>query len=223
MEIEVAVETLASALAAEQGGATRLELCLDLAQGGVTPDDRFVREVLLKRESIPVFPMVRPRPGDFVYDAGEIAGMVRDIERLIQLGVHGFVTGALTAESEVDTEAMRALVDAAGELPVTFHRAFDRVPDQTKALDQLIELGVARVLTSAGAASALEGAAALRALVAQAGDRLVILAGGGVREDNVAELIRQSGVREVHTKLKERADEEVDVARMKQFVFNATR
>ena len=116
--------------------------------------------------------------------------------------------------------AMRAFIDAAGGLPLTFHRAFDRLADREGAIDQLIELGVQRVLTSGGAASALAGAEVLRALGARARDRLIILAGGGVREDNVAEVIRRSGVTEVHTKLKERADEEVDVARMKQFIRN---
>ena len=219
IQVEVAVETLHSALAAEEGGASRLELCLDLGNGGLTPDDALARNVL-EQTRIPVFMMIRPRPGNFVYAASEIDEMVRATERLAALGAHGFVTGALTSENVVDNNAMRALVQAAGELPVSFHRAFDRTLDRIAALDELIELGITRVLTSGGAASALEGADALRELVAYAGDRLIILAGGGVREDNVAELIRRSGVAEVHTKLKERADEEVDVARMKQFILN---
>jgi copper homeostasis protein len=220
IKVEVAVETLKSALAAEAGGADRLELCLDLANGGLTPDDILVRNVL-QQTRIPVFMMVRPRPGDFVYDADEVDDMVRTIEQLRAAGAHGFVTGALTSGQEIDMHAMRAFIDAAGGLPLTFHRAFDRLADREGAIDQLIQLGVQRVLTSGGAASALEGAEALRALVARAQNRLTILAGGGVREDNVAEVIRRSGVSEVHTKLKERADEEVDVARMKQFISNA--
>lgn len=214
---EIAVETLISARAVAAGGADRLELCADLEAGGLTPDDNLLEQVLAE-VGIPVFPMVRPRPGDFVYAPSEIDTMCRTIETQRSMGAHGFVTGVLRPDNEIDEVATAELVAAAGGLPVTFHRAFDRARDQQRALEQLIELAVQRVLTSGGANSALEGADALRALVDQAGDRLIILAGGGVRMGNVADVVARTGVREVHSKLKERPDEEVSVRAVKEFV-----
>lgn len=219
--IEVAVESLASALAAEAGGASRLELCADLAQGGVTPSASLTAQVMANT-TIPIFAMVRPRVGDFVYRNEEVAAMRRTIDELRTAGVHGFVLGALTKDNAIDTVVMRELLTATEGMPVTFHRAFDRLNDQKAGLEGLIALGIPRVLTSGGAQTALEGAEALRQLVAQAGDRIRILAGGGLRENNVQELVRRTGAREVHTKLKERAHEEVDQKRVRAFV-NAVR
>ena len=199
--IELAVELHADAQAAAAGGADRIELAADLhAAGGLTPSDELTTNVL-SDVAIPIFAMVRPRPGDFVYSLDEIDDMCRTIERMRAMGVHGIVSGALTDANVIDTTATASLVAAAGGMPLTFHRAFDRVRDQPDALEQLIELGVTRVLTSGGAATALEGSAMLRALVEQSAGRIAILAGGGVRESNVSELVSRTGVNEVHTKL----------------------
>jgi copper homeostasis protein len=202
--VEAAVETLDAALAAEDAGAARLELCANLAEDGTTPAPAFVASVV-ERVRVPVFMIVRPRPGGFVYDAGELQIMLRDIRGAAAAGVSGVVTGALAVDGTIDAAQTRALIDAAHDLPVTFHRAFDRVADKPRALDMLIGAGVARVLTSGGAPTALEGAAAIAALVRRAGARMTIVAGGGVRAPAVGELIARTGVREVHSRFIDRA------------------
>jgi copper homeostasis protein len=197
--IEAAVESLQDALAAEADGANRLELCANLGEGGTTPSANLVAAVLGKT-TLPVFAMIRARGGGFVYSDDEIATMTTDIAHVKSLGVAGIVTGALTPDARVDVDCTRTLMSAAAGLPVTFHRAFDRAPNHAGALEQLIQLGVSRVLTSGGAATALEGASAIAALVAQARDRIAILAGGGIRDHNVRELVALAGVREVHAR-----------------------
>jgi len=186
--IEAAVESLDAALAAAEGGAHRIELCTDLAQGGTTPDLNLLQAQL----PIPVFILVRPRAGDFVYTDAEHRTMLEQISRARSAGAHGIVTGDLSLDRTRD------LIAAARPLPVTFHRAFDVFPDRTEALERLISLGVDRLLTSGGAATAAEGADQIRALVAQANGRIVILPGGGINPETVARLVRETGVREVH-------------------------
>lgn len=197
--IEAAVESVESAVVAEGDAAGRIELCANLSVGGTTPTADLIAEVLEKTR-LPVFVMIRPRGGDFVYSATEIAAMTRDIERARTMDIGGIVTGVLEPDGGVDVDRTRSLVDSAAGLPVTFHRAFDRTRNLPDALEQLIEIGVSRVLTSGGAPTALEGALVISALVAQARDRITILAGGGVREHNVRELVAGTGVREVHAR-----------------------
>ena len=197
--VEAAVESLDDALAAVEGGADRLELCANLAVGGLTPPPSLVTAVL-ERIGVPVCVMIRPRAGSFVYTRAELDLMRRDTDAMRELGVDGIVVGVLKDREAVDTRRMEPLVAAADGLPVTFHRAFDGVRDQRDALESLIDLGVERVLTSGGAATALAGADVLRELVQQAGDALVVMAGGGVREHNVREIVERSGVREVHAR-----------------------
>lgn len=144
--------------------------------------------------------MIRPHGGDFVYSNDEIAAMKRDIADTKKMGVSGIVTGILTPDARVDIDRTRTLVSAAAGLPVTFHRAFDSAQDLPRALEQLIELGVSRILTSGGATTALEGASVISALVDQARDKIAIIAGGGVRDHNVRELVNRTGVREVHAR-----------------------
>lgn len=213
--IELAVETLAAAQAAAAGGADRIELAPELAVGGLTPSDDLTRSVI-EQVDIPIFAMVRPRAGDFVYSAREVAGMCVTIERLRAIGVHGIVTGALNTSGTIDLTATASLVAAARGVPLTFHRAFDRTAQLSTALEQLIDLGVSRVLTSGGAATALEGSVKLRALVEQSAGRITILAGGGVRESNVRDVVWRSGVKEVHTKLTE-SGENLTAARVHSF------
>jgi len=201
--VEICLDDLAGVRRAEEAGADRIELCSALATGGLTPSIGTVAAALGLARRIGVNVLIRQRPGDFVVDDDELAAMVADIRAVRALerpaGVAlGFVVGALRPDGTVDADATRALVHACGDASVTFHKAFDQTPDRAAALEELIALGIGRVLTSGGAATALDGAAELADLVAQAGDRIAVLAGGGVRPANVADLVRRSGVREVH-------------------------
>lgn len=195
--LEVAASSLTSALAAQAGGAGRVELCGQLADGGVTPSYGLVATAR-DRLRIPLYVLVRPRSGDFLYDEAEFELMQRDIEACVRLGCDGVVIGALDADAGVDLAGCRALVTAAGGLGVTFHRAFDAARDPARALEDVIALGCERVLTSGGHRSALEGAAHIAALVQQAAGRIRIMAGAGVRPENVADVLARSRAGELH-------------------------
>ncbi|HEV8303317.1 MAG TPA: copper homeostasis protein CutC [Gemmatimonadales bacterium] len=195
--VEAAVESLDAALAAAEGGARRIELCADLAHGGTTPDVRLLR-ACRSQLAIPIFVLVRPRPGDFTYTPAEHRTMLEQIHRAKDAGARGIVTGALTATQHIAEDRMAELLEAALPLPVTFHRAFDACLDLAVELGRLIHLGVDRVLTSGGAPTAPEGAERIGRLVLQAGRRIEILAGGGINGDNVARLVHDTAVREVH-------------------------
>lgn len=197
--IEAAVDSVASALAAERGGAGRLELCDALHDGGTTPSAGMISAVKAAVR-IPVFVIIRPRGGGFVYTAEEIAVMRLDVEAARMLGADGVVVGTLTADARVDEEALRTLVDAAKDLAVTFHRAFDLARDREEALETLMRLRAHRVLTSGGAPTAIEGVEAIRALGRRAAGQITIMAGGGVREETVQEIVHRSGVSEVHVR-----------------------
>jgi copper homeostasis protein len=203
--IEAAVESLDDALAAVDGGADRLELCANLAEGGLTPSESLIAEVI-ERVAIPVFVMIRPRGGSFVYSTAELDDMRRSIDHALELDVDGFVFGVLNTANRVDAIRTQSLIDVVGDVPVTFHRAFDRVGDQADALDLLIDLGVSRVLTSGGAPTAREGMSALRDLVERADGAITILAGGGIRFPHVAELVEETGVTEVHARCENEAE-----------------
>jgi copper homeostasis protein len=198
--VEACVDSVASALAAERGGARRLELCDALFDGGTTPSAGMIA-ACKATVSIPVFVMIRPRGGGFVYSDAERDVMRRDVIAARDLGADGVVIGGLRSDGTVDLTLVRDLLEAAQGLSVTFHRAFDFTPDLRASLETLAAAGVRRVLTAGGAARAVEGAATLANLVRQAGSRLVVIAGGGVREDNVRRLVSVSGVREVHVRL----------------------
>ena len=210
--VEACVDAIDAALEAERGGARRLELCGELLQGGVTPSAGLIAAVW-ERVEIPVFVLIRPRTGDFLYSHDECDVMLRDVEVTRSLDADGVVIGALTRDGDVDVGTVSQLIDAAGSMKVTFHRAFDFVRDQDVALEALIELGVDRVLTSGGAATALEGAAALARLVQQAAGRIVVLAGGSINAMNVGEVVGASGVREVHVRAAERIESEMTYRR----------
>lgn len=206
--VEICLDDLAGVHAAEHAGADRVELCAALSEGGITPSIGTVAGALQAATRIGVNVLVRQRPGDFVYTPEEVEAMVADIRAIRSLprpdGVAlGFVIGALLPDGTVDVPATARLVLACGGSPVTFHKAFDQVPDRAAALEAIASLGVARILTSGGAASALDGAPELAELVRLAGDRLTILAGGGVRPANAGEVVRRSGVREVHLRAME--------------------
>mgnify|MGYP003580563536 CR=1 FL=1 len=237
--VEACVDSVASAVAAERGGAGRLELCDNLGDGGTTPSAGMISAVKAAVQ-IPVFVIVRPRGGDFVYTDVEAGVMRLDVEAASMLGADGVVIGALTADRLVDAERTRALMDAAAGLPVTFHRAFDHAKDLPQALEVLMSLGVSRVLTSGGAATALEGVSTIAALAKRAAGSIAIMAGGSLREENVQEVVHRTGVTEVHVRgsrvtapqsrsnesvrlrkpmpADERAWEETDERRVREFV-----
>lgn len=203
--LEVCIDSVASALEAEAGGATRLELCDALVEGGLTPSIGKA-SVTLRSTRLPVHAMIRPRGGDFLYDPEELEVMRADMDELKRVGVHGLVLGVLTADGQVDEPLLCELVRRAAPLPVTFHRAIDMSRDPVAAVHALIRAGVARVLTSGGAPTALEGVATLRRMVAASAGRLIVAAAGGVTESNASSLVLATGVAEVHGTLRESAD-----------------
>jgi copper homeostasis protein len=203
--VEACVDAIDAAREAERGGAGRIELCGELLQGGVTPSAGLVAAVWDKID-IPLFMLVRPRVGDFLYGDDELDVMRRDIEQAKSLGVDGVAVGALTADGDVDVPSMRSLIELARPMSVTFHRAFDFVRDQDAAMEALMELGVDRVLTSGGAPTAAEGTASLARLVHRAGARLIVMAGGSITAENAGEIVAATGVREVHVRGAGRVD-----------------
>ena len=209
---ESCVEAFEAAVASAAGGAGRIELCANLEVGGTTPAPALVERCVAALD-IPVFAMVRPPGGSFVYARDEADAMARDVRAMAMAGAHGVVFGALTREAAIDVALMQRLVDLARPLPVTCHKAIDVARDLPEALDALLALGVPRVLTSGGAPTAADGAAMIARLVRQAGDGLVVMAGGAVRADNVAALVRATGVREVHARLLRAPQTEPDTGR----------
>lgn len=196
--VEACVDSVSSAVIAARAGAHRVELCVDLDDGGLTPSVGAI-EACLAATSLPVFVMVRPRPGHFCYDRDELDVMRRDILAIRDRGAHGIVFGALSEAGDVDRENLRALVESARPLPVTFHRAFDLAREPLAALETLLEIGVDRLLTSGHAARAIDGVDTIARLVRRAGPELIVMAGGGVRAANVREIVTQTRVSEVHT------------------------
>ncbi|OHX14293.1 copper homeostasis protein CutC [Chromobacterium sphagni] len=197
MILEVCAGSLASALAAQKGGAQRVELCDNLPEGGTTPSYGMLA---LAREKLDIdlHVLIRPRGGDFLYSELECELMARDIEQCRRLGMDGVVLGLLGADGDVDVARTRQLLALAGPLAATFHRAFDMARDPAQALEEVIAAGCRRLLSSGQAPSALQGAALLRQLREQAGERLAVMPGAGVRADNIAELRRLTGCREFH-------------------------
>jgi copper homeostasis protein len=199
--VEICVDDVAGARTAERCGADRIELCADLLEGGLTPSIGMVRTTLAAVTRVGVQVLVRPRGGNFRYDRDEVAVMLADIAAIRALepppGVRvGFVLSGLTADGRIDRAVVAELAAACGDAPLTFSKAFDEVGGQDGALDELADLGFARVLTSGGAATAADGAQALRRLARH--PRTTVLAGGSIRSGGVADLIARTGVREVH-------------------------
>jgi copper homeostasis protein len=198
--LEISVESLEAAMAAERGGADRIELCSDLSVGGVAPSAELLRGVR-SRLRIPIFSMIRPRAGDFVYSGDELSEMRRSIAEAKESGMDGVVLGSLTKDRRVDVERTRELVEFARPLPVTYHRAFDESAHLHQALEDVIKTGAQRILTSGGSKSAPEGAERIGGLVAAAGDRIVIVPGAGINASNVLHVAQQTGASEFHSGL----------------------
>ncbi len=201
LQLEIAANSLASSLAAQAGGADRIELCAALELGGLTPSHATIA-LARAHVKIPIYVLIRPRAGDFVYDEAECETMRRDIERCVVEGCDGIVIGVLDADGDVDMSRCRELISAAGALGVTFHRAIDVARDPRKALEDVIALGCERVLTSGAQANALAGAPRIRELVVQAAGRIAIMAGAGVDAGTVAALRAQTDAHEFHASAK---------------------
>ena len=199
--IEICVDTLAGAQAADRGGADRIEFCSALSEGGLTPGLGIV-EVALETVATPLHIMVRPRAGDFVYSRAELVSMRRDIDRFKDAGAHGIVLGILTPTRDVDVERTRELVQRASPMPVTFHRAFDTCCDLERSLEDVIATGAKMLMTSGGAFSLAEGATKVARLVQLARDRIAIIASAGVTVETAAGLWRATRSAAIHASLR---------------------
>ena len=190
---------------AQKGGAYRVELCAGIPEGGTTPS---YGEIAVAREmlSIKLNVIIRPRGGDFLYSDVEHQAMLRDIEMAKKLGVDGVVIGCLTRDGEIDIERNKELVDAAKGMSVTFHRAFDMCKDPFKSLEQIISLGCERILTSGQQPTAIEGVSLLKELVEKADNRIIIMPGSGVNEDNIDTLAKETNAKEFHFSAREPID-----------------
>lgn len=200
-KLEISVETLDAAMAAERGGASRIEFCGDLKVGGTTPE-RELLQAVHGRVGAPIFSMVRPRGGGFFYSDAEFAEMEREVEAAKEVGMDGVVFGLLNAAGEVDIARTARLVELARPLPVTFHRAFDECSrDLREALEDVIETGATRLLTSGGKRTAPEALDLIGELVRIAGERLVVMPGSGLHAGNIREAVAKTGAREFHAGL----------------------
>lgn len=200
--LEVCANSYQSALAAQNGGAKRVEFCDNLAEGGTTPS--YAQIALAKKNlSIEVWPIIRPRGGDFLYSEMEFEIMKEDVKVCKSLNCEGIVTGILKADGTIDKERCTELINLAKPMEVAFHRAFDMSNDMDQALEDLISLQIKRVLTSGGASSAMLGAEKLAKLVKKAAGRITIMPGAGINESNIHKLIEQTGATEFHASAKE--------------------
>lgn len=202
-QFEVCANSVESCLAAQAGGANRVELCAGIPEGGTTPsygDIVIAREVL---NNTLLHVIIRPRSGDFLYSPIEQRIMLKDICNAHKLGVDGLVFGCLTAKGDIDIPLMKQLMEASQGMPVTFHRAFDVCRNPQEALEQIIELGCNRILTSGAQATAEQGIPLLKKLQQQADGRIILLAGCGVNENNIAHIATETGIREFHFSARE--------------------
>lgn len=199
--LEICVDDVAGLDAAVAGGADRIELCSALGSGGLTPSHGFM--AVAAKASIPVYALIRPRVGDFIYPAAEVSVMEADIAAARDVGLAGVVIGATTADANLDADVIRRLVRAADGLDLTLHRAIDVVADMDAALELAVEVGFSRILTSGGARHAEEGMETLTKLASRSAGRISIMPGGGVRPQNAARLLALPGIRELHASCSE--------------------
>jgi copper homeostasis protein len=196
--LEICVASVDHAVAAECGGANRIELCSDLPSGGITPSAGLM-QTARRQVRIPIHVLIRPRPGDFCYSDNEFEIMRNDILAAKQFRMDGVVLGMLQPDARVDIERTRVLVELAHPLPVTFHRAFDASENLEAALEEVIQTGASRILTSGGKARATDALLTLARLVQAARGRIVLMPGGGINSKNIVEVVRKTLAREVHT------------------------
>jgi copper homeostasis protein len=196
--LEICIDSVESAIAAEQGGADRVELCSALFEGGLTPSAGLMK-IVRERVKIPIAAMVRPRGGDFCYSADEFAVMEYDLAKAKDLGANMIVLGLLNPDGTIDSSKTARLAKQARPLPVTFHRAFDMTRDPWAALATLLDLGIERLLTSGQEVTPVEGMDLIAELVERAGNRMIVMPGGGVTERNMQKLLRHTKCREIHS------------------------
>jgi copper homeostasis protein len=201
--IEIATSDFLTTKSAVEGGADRIELCANLAEGGVTPSYGHIRKC---RETfaLPIYPIIRPRGGDFLFNGEEFEIMMYDAKFCKQLGCDGVVIGLLNSNGSIDIKRTSLLVETVYPLGVTFHRAFDRCRDPFEAMEQLIEIGCERILTSGQKPNANDGTELIAQLNSKANGRIIIMPGSGVRKENVKLLAKQTGCLEFHSSLRER-------------------
>ncbi|MCX6290443.1 MAG: copper homeostasis protein CutC [Bacteroidetes bacterium] len=197
IKIEIACFNLQSALIAEHAGADRIELCENYEAGGITPSYQVIEEAK-KNISVPVFVMIRPRAGNFIYSDDEFEQVGKDIQFCKKLGMDGVVLGLLNPDGSIDTSRTKKLVELAAPMPVTFHRAFDVSDHPFDAMEDLITCGCKRILTSGHSETAIGGKELITQLIRQANGKIIILPGGGVRSGNIPELLK-TGAREFHS------------------------
>jgi copper homeostasis protein len=199
ISLEVCANSINSALAAQEGGAIRVELCNNLSEGGTTPSYGQIA-IARKLLNIKLYVLIRPRGSDFLYNDVEFEAMLADVKYCVEAGCDGIVTGILNADGSIDKERNAQLVQIAkqGGLGVTFHRAFDVCADLFKAMEDIIELDFERILTSGGRSTAMEGSRVISQLIKKAGKRITIMPGSGITEINVADLIIFTGAAEIH-------------------------
>lgn len=220
-QLEICVGSWDSAMAAQLGGADRIELCDNLAEGGTTPSYGMLLKCQ-KTLKIPFFPIIRPRGGDFHFSNDEFEIMKEDVIACKDLGCKGIVIGILRKDGSIDTERCAQLIDLAKGLEITFHRAFDRCNDLKKGLEDIIGLGCHRVLTSGGKENAFEGLELLKSLIIQAGSRISIMPGSGVNEQNLAQIALESGAHEFHTTAKINVEYGIDATTGKKYSMMET-
>jgi len=195
--LEICIDSVASARAALAGGADRVELCANLPEGGTTPSAGMIRSV---RSAFPggLMIIIRPRGYDFLYSEDELDVMLHDVRAARELGADGVVIGCLTMDGRIDAARCQRLREAAGSLDLTFHRAFDMTRDLSEALEDILALGIQRILTSGGQPDVPAGIATIAELVRQSVGRVSIMPGGGVTPENLAQIVSATGVREIH-------------------------
>jgi copper homeostasis protein len=195
---EACVETMEEAILAQNQGANRIELCSDLANDGLTPSFELMEKACSELQ-VPVMTMARPRAGDFVHTQNEIEQMKKAIDLAKKAGANGIVFGILTAENKIDVENTRILADYAKPLPVTFHKAIDELEDPVEGVKDLLQIeNIKRILTSGGKPTALEGKDTIREMIKVAGDQIIILVAGKVMDENVADIQKITGAKELH-------------------------
>jgi copper homeostasis protein len=197
--LEICANSAQSCVEAEAGGASRVELCAAIPEGGTTPSYGEIRMAQKLTSTIDINIIIRPRGGDFLYTPAEVESMLYDIDMAKRLNLHGVVFGCLTKQGDIDISLMRKLIDASESLSVTCHRAFDVCRDPFVALEQLIELGCDRILTSGQQPDAVRGIPLIKELIQRAAGRIIIMPGAGVRENNIAQIEAETGAKEFHT------------------------